>query len=256
MQLSNIAFLSDLMRNFTFKANDEAGQDTLQVIKDMDNLNLWLYNTILPFCDGKILEIGSVIGNISSHFLNSGSPIMLSDIRESYCDHLKSEFHKYPNLLGVQKIDLIDSNFSQRFSTLLDSFDTVFALNVVEHIKEDKIAVANAYKLLHKGGHLIILVPAYEWLYNEFDKNLQHYRRYTQKNLKKLLESENLTVIHKQYFNFIGIFGWLIFGGMMKQAIIPSTPSQLYNAIVPISKWIDKLLFNTVGLSVICVGKK
>jgi 2-polyprenyl-3-methyl-5-hydroxy-6-metoxy-1,4-benzoquinol methylase len=49
---------------------------------------------------------------------------------------------------------------------------------VVEHIKDDRLAIANCKKLLKKNGHLIILVPAYRYLYNEFDKELEYYRRY------------------------------------------------------------------------------
>jgi 2-polyprenyl-3-methyl-5-hydroxy-6-metoxy-1,4-benzoquinol methylase len=42
---------------------------------------------------------------------------------------------------------------------------------VVEHIKDDRLAIANCKKLLKKNGHLIILVP-----FREISKEQKHSR--------------------------------------------------------------------------------
>jgi 2-polyprenyl-3-methyl-5-hydroxy-6-metoxy-1,4-benzoquinol methylase len=69
------------------------------------------------------------------------------------------------------------------------TFDTVYALNVVEHIKDDNLAISNAKKLLKHDGNIIILVPAYQALYNRFDIVLEHYRRYNEQRLNSLLSN-------------------------------------------------------------------
>ncbi len=42
---------------------------------------------------------------------------------------------------------------------------------------------ARAKTLLADQGYLIVLVPAHQFLYNEFDKAIGHYRRYNKKML-------------------------------------------------------------------------
>lgn len=137
----------------------------------------------------------------------------------------------------------------------MGKYDTVFALNVVEHIKDDLLALKNCKKLLKRGGHVVILVPAYQWLYNRFDKELEHYRRYTKNNLARLMADAKLLVIHSQYFNLAGMAGWFVSGKILKKKTIPKDQMSLYNKLVPIFKVVDKTLFNKVGLSVIAVGK-
>jgi 2-polyprenyl-3-methyl-5-hydroxy-6-metoxy-1,4-benzoquinol methylase len=246
-----------MKENFEFKTVDEEGMEILDVIAKADKFNKWMYETIKPHCNGKVLEIGSGIGNISQFFLADNQfQIQLTDIRDNYCDRLKQKFAASKNLLGVENIDLVDPNFDSKYPSHLEKYDTVFALNVVEHIKEDHLAIANAKKLLVKGGKLIILVPAYQALYNQFDTSLEHYRRYTKKNLNPLFTNNNLEILHSQYFNAIGIAGWYVSGKLQKNDSIPEGQMGLYNKLVPIFKIADKVIFNAFGLSVITVGRK
>ena len=243
------------MDEFTFKEIDKEGMDILNVIAEADKFNEWMYNTIRPFTKGLILEVGSGIGNISSFFLKNGASIYLSDIRNNYCAFLKKEFGNDQGVKGIIQLDLIDKDFDNKFGYLFNTFDSIFALNVVEHISDDDLAIKNSKKLLKPGGNLIILVPAYQWLYNKFDKELEHYRRYTRKSLKKLFSS-HMKIIHSQYFNLAGIFGWFLSGSLLKKKTIPAGQMKLYNKLVPLFKLADKIIVNQLGLSVIVVGQK
>jgi len=57
----------------------------------------------------------------------------------------------------------------------MEQFASVYALNILEHIAEDREALENCYKLIRKGGNLVILVPAYKFIYNRLDEALAHY---------------------------------------------------------------------------------
>ena len=131
-----------------------------------------------------------------------------------------------------------------------------FYLNVLEHIESDQKAVVNSIKLLKPGGKLIILVPAYGFLYNVFDKELGHYRRYTRRTLEGIVVKCGLQQIHSRYFNFAGIPGWFISGKFQKNRTIPSNQMKLYDALVPVFKVCDKIIFNSAGLSVVVTGTK
>ncbi|MDT8414101.1 MAG: class I SAM-dependent methyltransferase [Flavobacteriaceae bacterium] len=234
------------------KEIDIEGHDTLDVISKADRFNRWMYDTISPYCQGKILEIGSGIGNISQFFIAENKPISLSDVRENYCSILSNKYSKNK----VIQLDLVDADFEIKYQTLLNSFDTVFALNVIEHIENDSLAIQNCKKLLKKNGRLIILVPAYAFLFNEFDKSLEHFRRYNKNSLNRLVVQNQLIPIKSFYFNCVGILGWFVSGNLLKNKTIPEGQMGLYNKLVPLIKLIDKIVLNKIGLSVITFSKK
>ncbi len=242
--------------NFDFKIVDAEGMEILDVIAESHKFNNWMYETIKPYCTGNVLEIGSGIGNISQFFVDDKFQITLTDIRENYCDRLRQKFKNNTYVNAIQNMDLVADDFEQKYASSLNSYQTVFALNVVEHINDDNLAIANAKKLLKQGGNLIILVPAYQALYNQFDKSLEHYRRYNKTSLNTLFTNNKLAITRSQYFNCAGILGWYVSGKLQKNDSIPAGQMKLYNALVPIFKLVDKVLFNTVGLSVITVAQK
>ncbi|MFG6686942.1 class I SAM-dependent methyltransferase [Mariniflexile sp. HNIBRBA6329] len=239
-----------------FEEEDVFGAMTLDVISKANKFNQWMYQTIKPFCKGNILEIGSGIGNISNFFIHDNFNIFLSDIRANYCLELERKFHTFENFSGTEMINLTDPDFEKNYAKHLQKYDTVFALNVVEHIHNDELAIQNCHKLLAQNGHVIILVPSYQSLFNQFDKELGHYRRYNKTSLTNVFSKSSFEIMHKQYFNFIGIFGWYISGKILKNKTIPKEQMKLYNTLVPIIKIIDKSIFNLMGLSTIIVGKK
>lgn len=239
-----------------FDEEDIIGETTLNVIAKANKFNRWMYETIKPFCKGKVLEIGSGIGNISDFFMQDGFEILLTDIRQGYCEKLKSKFSENTYFLGAETINLTDPDFDSKFATYFGGFDTVFALNVVEHIYDDTLALINCKKLLKNDGHLVILVPSYQKLFNNFDTELGHYRRYTKASLAKVFLEAKLHIINKTYFNFVGIFGWYITGNLLRKKSIPGDQMSLFNILVPIFKIIDMIIFRRIGLSTIIVGKK
>ena len=245
-----------MSNKFKFKDIDQAGMDTLNVVAKANKFNTWMYNTIKPYCTGNILEIGSGIGNISDYLIDDNQQVTLSDIHQNYVDILKKKHAQRTNLKDVLLMDIIDPDFDSKFENYFETFDSVYALNIVEHVEADTQAIANIKKLLKPNGKIIILVPAYQSLYNGFDKELEHYRRYNKQCLNSLMINNTIEIIHSQYFNFIGVFGWWFSGSLLKKKTIPEGQMSLYNLLVPIFKIIDKIIFNKIGLSVISIGKK
>ena len=65
-------------------------------------------------------------------------------------------------------------------------YDTIIYLDVIEHIKDDKKEIFKAYKRLKKNGYLVISVPAFQYLYTDYDRKIGHHRRYD-KSLFKII---------------------------------------------------------------------
>jgi 2-polyprenyl-3-methyl-5-hydroxy-6-metoxy-1,4-benzoquinol methylase len=235
---------------------NHTGLETLELFAQAETFNTWLFENIAPYCSGTVLEIGSGIGNISKHLLARNKEVALSDLSDDYCAVLKEKYSSNPHLLGIYQIDLALPEFDSRYASLFKSFDTVVALNVVEHIRQDGLALENCKKLLKENGRLILLVPAYQFLFNHFDQELGHYRRYTKKTLAKLLAGQGLTLQKIKYFNMAGIPGWWFTGAVLKKRIIPSWQLSAFNKLVPLFKIIDKLFARKLGLSVIAIAKK
>lgn len=236
--------------------DDKIGYDTLDVISDAGKFNRWMFNTIKPYCRGNILEIGSGIGNISKYFLDDNFDISLSDLSSEYFRILEEKFKEYRNLKGLFTLDFAETELEKNYPQLIGQFDTVFALNVLEHVPDHEQSIKNCHKLLKPGGNLVILVPAFQSLFNQFDIGLGHQRRYTPKTLKKVMAMPGFSIIHTQFFNVPGILGWYVSGKLMGEKAIPGGQMKLYDQLVPIWKVVDWFLNPLCGLSVICVAKK
>ena len=235
---------------------DPSGLKTLEIFAKARRFNQWLFKSFSSYCKGNILEVGSGTGNISKWLLETGNAVTLSDLREEYCRILNEKFGHLATLQDVFQLDLSDPSFDQKHPSLLDQFDTVVSLNVVEHIEDDRMVIRNAIKLLRYKGRLIILLPAHQGLYNSFDKSLGHFRRYRRKELVSLLEGEGLEIINSKYFNAAGIAGWWFYGSLLNREIIPAYSLRIFDLLVPFFKIIDLVLFRKLGLSVVAIAEK
>lgn len=226
---------------------------TLEGLSDAFRFNGWMYDAIAPFCKGELLEVGGGIGNLSRYLIDHSSRVTLSDIDESFCRILEQRFGRHPSLARVMKLDLGLPGASGSLGKEL--FDTVIALNVIEHIQDDGLAVRNAASMLRPDGNLVVLVPAHAWLYNRLDKELGHFRRYSKKELIRLVEGAGLRVTHIRYFNGMAIPAWWV-SGMLRLTRISAGMSAGYDRLTPLARLTDKLTGNRMGLSLIVTASK
>jgi 2-polyprenyl-3-methyl-5-hydroxy-6-metoxy-1,4-benzoquinol methylase len=233
---------------------DPIGEHTLEIISGATRFNYWMYSEIKPFLKGNIIEIGSGIGNISKYIIKDKFPITLSDYNPQYCNQLEKIFSGDPVVQDILQIDLLVPHFQDKYSMLKEKFDTIILLNVIEHIENDSKAVENCRFMLKPGGHFIALAPAYQWLYCRLDKELGHYRRYSLQKMRDLVQ-EQLEVINARHFNFLGIFGWFVFGKIFRNKKLGNEMNS-FDHLVFLARVLDKLTFKRIGLSVIVTGKK
>ncbi|HEY2661485.1 MAG TPA: methyltransferase domain-containing protein [Caulobacteraceae bacterium] len=81
------------------------------------------------------------------------------------------------------------------------SFDGVFALDVVEHVEDDRAALAALGELVAPGGFLFVTVPAYAWMWSRHDELHHHKRRYTKGQIQALIGATGLSLVRASYFN-------------------------------------------------------
>jgi SAM-dependent methyltransferase len=80
------------------------------------------------------------------------------------------------------------------------AFDAVLALDLIEHLDDDRAAVADLGVLLRPGGLLVVTVPALPELYSEFDRVQGHRRRYRPEDLRAAFGSSGLDLVQVSWW--------------------------------------------------------
>ncbi|MFX1316097.1 MAG: class I SAM-dependent methyltransferase [Promethearchaeota archaeon] len=108
-----------------------------------------------------------------------------------------------------------------------DSFDFVCALDVLEHIKEDQLAVSEIGRILKRHGIVVITVPHKMKYYTNQDRLIGHFRRYEINQVRALFEQFK--------FKMVRFFG--IYGQLMRISDIQSTnPKKMEEKILKLRK--------------------
>ncbi len=80
-------------------------------------------------------------------------------------------------------------------------FDLAFCLDVIEHIEDQLRALRELYRVVAPGGRLVVMVPAYQWLWSEHDVINHHERRYKARTLRAPAVQAGWQPVRTTYFN-------------------------------------------------------
>ncbi|MDE3069686.1 MAG: class I SAM-dependent methyltransferase [Acidobacteriota bacterium] len=81
------------------------------------------------------------------------------------------------------------------------SFDLAVCLDVIEHLDDDRGALAELRRVIAPGGALLVTVPAYQWLWSGHDVINQHRRRYRRRTLVEAATAAGWRCERSTYFN-------------------------------------------------------
>lgn len=80
-------------------------------------------------------------------------------------------------------------------------YDLIGAFDVIEHIDDDRAALASIATKLKPTGKFIMTVPAHQWMWSAHDVVNHHKRRYSKRTLRQLIDGSPLTLETIGYFN-------------------------------------------------------
>lgn len=83
--------------------------------------------------------------------------------------------------------------------TKANSLPAVGLFDVLEHIESDTSFLTQIYSKMKNEGMIYITVPAYQFLYSNFDSSVGHYRRYNLKELKTKAQQAGFKVLFTSY---------------------------------------------------------
>lgn len=137
-----------------------------------------------------------------------------------------------------------------------ERFDTLLYIDVLEHIPDASNELQRAADLLRPNGHLILVVPAFQFLYSPFDKAIGHVCRYD----RPLLRSQMPAAFEEVHMNYLDSAGMLLSLGnklLLRSAEPTASQIALWDArIVPISRITDRLVGRALGRSLVAVYRK
>lgn len=243
VQWQRIAYFH-AMENAMLCSEDRIGKQTLEEFAQTERYNRWIMEILRPHIKGsRLLEVGCGLGNITRLLAETCRPTAL-DIRPEYVSRVEKEL-KVPALCG----DLSQTALFQA------EFDTVICLNVLEHIADQEQALANMRHALHPGGRLLLLVPAFQWLFGTVDQALSHHRRYTRRGLRRLVEGAGFNTLSSRYFNVFGIPGWFLHNRVLRRNELPLGQLRSFDRLVPLLRILDRPFRALAGISVVLIAE-
>lgn len=84
-------------------------------------------------------------------------------------------------------------------------FDLITSFDVLYHVEDDLKAMRELARVLKPGGHLLLRVPAYEWMRRQHDIQVSTIRRYTRNQVKTLFREcgfRSVKLTHANTFLF------------------------------------------------------
>lgn len=203
-----------------------------------------------PHLGPRVIEVGSGVGNVSS-FLLDRDRVVLSDSDPRYVRQLQ-RLYKDWEYVEVQPLDILRP---EGLDGLWGKFDSAVCFNVLEHVEDDRAALANLRRLVVPGGNVLLIVPAHPWLYGALDESVGHFRRYERHELQAKLQEAGFEVVRCLYYNFLAMPGWFLNGRILRRRVFSSFQIHLFDRLTFLVRWGLKLDL-PFGLSLFAVAHR
>lgn len=205
-------------------------------------------------------------GKIKILDVGCGSGLMLSDLEEvgeTYGMDMSEDAIRFSREIfsGSVKQGALPDNIPYPNSM----FDLIIALDVIEHVEQDLEALIALGSKMNESGKAIITVPAYMFMWTNFDVRNEHKRRYTSTEMRFKIEKAGFTIEKITYINTL-LFPLAFISRMLNKIKKEADVSGLNVPINPIN-FLLKLIFSfekylirfinlPFGLSVLVVAVK
>jgi len=134
----------------------------------------------------EVLDVGAGSGIFSRQLLDQG-----------VCESAVCVDPNYPN-----EWDEVQNGKSIKFVKSLDQTTQklVLMMDVLEHVEDDVGLLKMYTDTMPDGGHVLITVPAFQFMWSGHDVFLEHYRRYTILTMEKVIRDAGLVPLKSRYF--------------------------------------------------------
>lgn len=241
----------------------------LELFTEAHNWKRYFGGFLSPYLVGNVLEVGAGIGGTTKS-LCDGSQDSWTCLEPD--SELSNEIESLLSRGELPSIcDVVTGTIEDLPADKL--YDAILYIDVIEHIEDDSAEINRAASRLKEGGHLLILVPAHQWLFSPFDEAIGHFRRYTRKSLQSAVSSDRARPVNNGadrsspvgtlkrerllYLDSVGLAASAT-NKLLLRSSMPSISQVKFwdRMMVPVSRVTDPLSAYAVGKSVLGVWKK
>jgi len=243
---------SHVDRRFDQTQHEYAAND-LEIIEEAHRYGEHVFELFRPFVGARVLEVGAGIGTMSKKLVRTAEMVIGIEPNANCIARLHAALHGEPRFrmlsCRLEDCDLDDLRRRQ--------LDTVYCVNVLEHIEDDVTALLTFKEVIVPGGHVLIYVPAIQAAYGPLDAELGHHRRYSKRTLSAAFSAAGLELIRLRYANPIGLLGWMYNSHVIKARHHSVEQVKLFERFVaPWALPLERLIPPPLGSSLVAVGRK
>ncbi len=239
-------------RRFDQTQHEYAAND-LEVIEEARLYGEHVFGLFRPYIGRRVLEVGAGIGTMSRKLLTVADVVVGIEPNQSCLARLHAAMDGEPRFTlhacHLEECDLPDLQRQQ--------LDTVYCVNVLEHILDDVAALKMFRDVIVPGGHVLIYVPAIQAAYGPLDAELGHHRRYSKRTLSAAFAAAGLELMRLKYANPIGLIGWMYNSHVTKARHHSVDQVRLFERFVaPWALPLERMIPPPIGSSLVAVGRK
>ncbi len=212
------------------------------------NYNRWIADQAKAHLGRRVLDAGCGSGNITRLMLDR-ELVVAADEWDDFVALMSESFSDADNV-AIESLDLSAPSMPSQLERY--ELDSVFCSNVLEHIDDDRGALANMAALLPAGSPIFLLVPAFPVLYGEHDRADHHFRRYTKRSLRQVIEPLPIEIERDYYMNLPGFFAWFVYVRLMSRRLSEERIG-LYDRVIPLIRSVEERVRPPFGQSLVAL---
>ena len=224
----------------------------LELFAEAEHWKRYFRSAIADRLVGDVLEVGAGIGETARHLLDGRQRSWLCLEPD---ERLGTRLRAWAEAGDVAPLPTVQIGTTADLDPR-SRFDTILYIDVLEHIEDDRAEMARAAELLAPRGALIVLSPAFQQLFSDFDRSVGHFRRYTRASLAEVMPP-SVRQVRLRYLDSVGFLASLSNRALLRQALPTRRQIALWDRVmIPASRVLDPLLARSFGRSVLAVYER
>lgn len=221
------------------------GTDNLEVMREAVNYNRWLIDLVKKRAriGDRLLDFGAGVGTFAVALASAGYQVICVEP-----DAAQGATIAQHGLTAHVDLKSIGD----------ETVDFAYTYNVLEHIEDDRAALAELSRKIRRGGKLLVYVPAFDVLYTSMDQKVGHVRRYRIGDLVRKVQHVGLTVREAEYVDSLGFVATLAYRALGSDTgEINRSALRAYDRFVfPVSRIVDRVARHLFGKNVLLVAER
>jgi SAM-dependent methyltransferase len=232
-----------------------AGRD-LESMSFARNYHRWILDLFAPHLGRRLVEVGAGTGSFSE-LLIERAPESLALVEPSQMfTRLRERVAGWETPTRVRACNDTFAGVAARLAAE-ERPDSVIYVNVLEHVEDDEGELRLVRDTLARGGRLFLFVPALQWLYGSFDRQVGHRRRYARAGLARKCERAGFKVVKSVYFDAAGVLPWWVKYRLLRSEEMEPAAVRFYDRFcVPALRRAEALVPPPLGKNVLLVAEK